>query len=600
MSQPYPAEENRPPSSNFLYTPNCESDLDNDGHYHRCFLELIPHIAWTASNDGALTYINQEWVKQTGLPVSESLGFGFIKAIHPSDQDVFLGSWNHALNRQQSYETELRLQQSNGHYSWFAIRVNPVLDAQGQVREWIGTLTSIECRKQTEMQLKSEQEFLRAVLVNLSDGIVACDSDGVIRMFNPTAREFHGIPEEPTPPEEWAERYGLYLPDGKTIMPTDQIPLFRALKGEHVHDTEMVIQSHDGDLRTVLVDGDVIIGPDGECLGAVAAMHDITRRKQVEAEIQALNVDLEARVHERTLALEMSHQTLEREIAARKRAEERLELQNKLLIRQNHKLEQQRRRIQRQNLQLIEASRLKSQFLATISHELRTPMHAIIGFSQLLLRQRKNPLPPQISNMVERILNNGKRLLMLVDEVLDFSKIEAGHLELKPQSCNLADVVTATLDELRSLAHQKHLELRLNMDLKNACVVNDPMRIRQVLINLLSNAIKFTDKGYVQVNVLEIGENRLAIAVKDTGIGINPSEIKSIFEPFRQVDQTNTRKHEGTGLGLAITESLVQMMQGEITVSSQVRTGTVFRIEIPRNVIQKNSERSSDSTYQGA
>ncbi|MGJ3246106.1 MAG: PAS domain-containing sensor histidine kinase [Elainellaceae cyanobacterium] len=599
MSQSYPAEENRAPSSNFLYIPNCESDLDNNGHYHRCLLESIPHIAWTASNDGALTYINQEWVKQTGLPVSESLGFGFIKAIHPSDQDVFLDSWNHALNRQQSYEAELRLQQSNGHYSWFAIRVNPVLDAQGQVSEWIGTLTSVECRKQTEMQLRAEQEFLRALLVNLSDGIVACDADGVIMMFNPTAREFHGIPEEPIPPEEWAERYGLYRPDGKTIMPTEQIPLFRALRGENVRDTEMVIQSQDGNLRTVLANGDVIIGPDGKCLGAVVAMHDITRRKQVEAEIQALNIDLEARVHERTLALEKSHQKLEREIAARKHVEERLEFQNKLLTRQNHKLEQQRRRIQRQNLQLIEASRLKSQFLATMSHELRTPMHAIIGFSQLLLRQRKNPLPPQVSNMVERILNNGKRLLMLVDEVLDFSKIEAGHLEIKPQSCNLAEVVTATIDELRSLAHQKHLELRLNMNLENACLVNDPMRVRQVLVNLLSNAIKFTDTGYVQVDVSEIGPNRLAIAVKDTGIGIRSSEIKSIFEPFQQVDQTNTRKHEGTGLGLAITDSLVQMMQGDITVSSQVGVGTVFRVEIPRNVVQKASKPQPDA-YQGA
>lgn len=600
MSQSYPAEENRTSSSHFLHPHHCESDLSKNEHHHTCLLESIPHIVWTASNDGSLTYINQEWVEQTGLPVSESLGFGFVKAIHPKDRGVFLDSWNQAFSCRQSYEAELRLQLANGHYRWFTVRINPILDAQGQISEWIGTLTSIECRKQTEMQLRAEQEFLRAILVNLSDGIVACDSDGVIMMFNPTAREFHGISEEPTPPEEWAERYGLYLPDGKTRMPTEQIPLFRALKGEHVHDTEMVIQSHDGDLRTVLVNGDVIIGPDGKCLGAVVAMHDITRRKQVEAEIQALNIDLEARVHERTLALEKSHQKLEREIAARKHAEERLEFQNKLLIRQNHKLEQQRRRIQRQNLQLIEASRLKSQFLATISHELRTPMHAIIGFSQLLLRQRKNPLPPQVSNMVERILNNGKRLLMLVDEVLDFSKIEAGHLELKPQSCNLAEVVTTTIDELRSLAHQKHLELRLNMNLKNACLVNDPMRIRQVLINLLSNAIKFTDKGYIQVDVVEIGQNRLAIAVKDTGIGINPSEIKSIFEPFRQVDQTNTRKHEGTGLGLAITESLVQMMQGEITVSSQVGVGTVFRLEIPRNVVQKSSKLQSDSAYQGA
>ncbi len=576
---------NRKTSDDLLSSASPDTQSE-DGYYSRVYhchhiLDAIPHIVWMATHDGALTYVNQEWVEQTGQSLAESLEFGFIQAIHPDDQTAFLETWSQAMQQQQSYEAELRLIHAAGHYSWFAIRTNPVLADSGQVIEWIGTLTNIECHKQTELQLKAEQEFLRALLLNLSEGIVACDADGMLMMFNPMAREFHGLPEESLSPESWAEHYSLYQPDGNTLMTTEEIPLYRALSGERVRDCEMAIAPKGGPLRRVIANGDVIIGSDGERLGAVVAMHDITLQKQAEAEIHQLNTELEARVRERTLALEQSYQELEREVAARKRIEQRMTAQNELLTRQNQKLEHQRQRIQRQNIQLIEVSRLKSQFLATMSHELRTPMHAIIGFSQLLLRQRKSPLPAQLTDMVERILNNGKRLLMLVDEVLDFSKIEAGRLELSPREFDIRELAIATIDELRSLAEQKALDIHLELNLPYLHIVNDPSRVRQVLVNLLSNAIKFTETGYIRVDISPVGADRLAIVIEDTGIGIDSSDLKSIFEPFRQADQTNTRKHAGTGLGLTITESLVQMMQGEITVSSQLGVGTTFRIEIP-------------------
>lgn len=255
-----------------------------------------------------------------------------------------------------------------------------------------------------------------------------------------------------------------------------------------------------------------------------------------------------------------------RDITARKQAEEKI------------------RNIQLQNLQLQEAARLKSHFLAIMSHELRSPMNAIIGFSQLLLRQSYNPLAPNQQNMVERILNSGRHLLTLIDEILDFSKIEAGHLKLKLEEFNLAELVTATTEELRSLAEQKNLALQVKLNLQNPRVVNDKTRLRQVLINLLSNAIKFTEVGSVAVEVCELPANQLALAVKDTGIGIASADIEHIFEEFRQVNQTLTREHGGTGLGLAITNRLVSMMQGKIMVESQLRQGSTFRVELPRYV----------------
>ncbi|MBF2029808.1 MAG: response regulator [Oscillatoriales cyanobacterium C42_A2020_001] len=265
-------------------------------------------------------------------------------------------------------------------------------------------------------------------------------------------------------------------------------------------------------------------------------------------------------------------------------ANQRLRETNELLIRKNQELELQRQQIHLQNLKLLESSRLKSQFLATMSHELRTPLNVIIGFSQLLLRPAKGVTDPHQKDIVERILNNGKHLLMLLNEILDFSKLEAGQLEVKPRTFNLEKVVRLAVSEVRLLADEKQLALEIVGDLKQSEIFNDPERLRQILMNLLSNAVKFTSDGRVWVEITEPTPDSVEIAICDTGMGIDPADINFIFEPFRQIDQTITRKHTGTGLGLAITKSLVQMMHGKITVESQLGRGSVFRVRIPRSI----------------
>ncbi|MEH1856295.1 MAG: ATP-binding protein [Nostoc sp.] len=254
------------------------------------------------------------------------------------------------------------------------------------------------------------------------------------------------------------------------------------------------------------------------------------------------------------------------------------------LISKNQELERQQQQIQMQNFKLLEASRLKSLFLATMSHELRTPMNAIIGFSQVLLRPKFGQLTHQQRDMVERILNNGKHLLMLLNEVLDFSKLEGGGLDLKTEIFNISKVINLAVGEIRSLAEAKNLSLLVKTDLQNPLVFNDPVRIKQILINLLSNAIKFTEFGEIWVEVKELPANRVVIIVQDTGVGIAPKDFKHIFEAFRQVDQTITRKYPGTGLGLAIIDSLVRMMGGKIFLESKVGVGSMFKIELPRQI----------------
>ena len=148
----------------------------------------------------------------------------------------------------------------------------------------------------------------------------------------------------------------------------------------------------------------------------------------------------------------------------------------------------------------------------------------------------------------------------------------------------MAELVTTTVEELRSLADQKNLALQVKLTIHNPLVVNDSTRLRQVLVNLIANAIKFTECGGVWVEVWELSGDRMAIAVRDTGIGIAEADMGNIFEDFRQLDQTISRQHSGTGLGLGITWRLVGMMQGEVIVESQVGQGSTFRVELPRDV----------------
>ena len=258
---------------------------------------------------------------------------------------------------------------------------------------------------------------------------------------------------------------------------------------------------------------------------------------------------------------------------------------NEELKRKNLELEIKQQQIHQQNLKLLEASELKSRFLATMSHELRTPLNAIMVFSQMILRKAKSKLSNSEVDMVERILNNGKNLLDLINDILDLSKIESGRLQLHPEVFEIDKLAKTSVDELRVLAERKNLTLHTHIKLDNPTVYHDRIRVRQVLVNLLSNAIKFTDTGRIDVSLEEVSGEKLAIAVRDTGIGIEADKLQHIFEPFRQANQTNSRRHQGTGLGLAITDSLVKMMQGSIDVESEVGKGSEFRIELPRTLV---------------
>jgi signal transduction histidine kinase len=238
--------------------------------------------------------------------------------------------------------------------------------------------------------------------------------------------------------------------------------------------------------------------------------------------------------------------------------------------------------IQEKSRQLEIASQHKSQFLANMSHELRTPLNAIIGYTEMMADGLYGEVGEKAQGVLERVQNNGRHLLGLINDVLDLSKIEAGQLTLTVEQYSVADMVATVLSATESLARTKGLKLESAVPSGLPTGLGDARRLTQVLLNLVGNAIKFTDSGSVEVRAAQ-ADNRFELSVVDTGFGIAPEDQAKIFEEFQQVDNTSTRKKGGTGLGLSISRKIVELHGGRITVESEVGRGSTFKVTIPVN-----------------
>ena len=224
-----------------------------------------------------------------------------------------------------------------------------------------------------------------------------------------------------------------------------------------------------------------------------------------------------------------------------------------------------------------ESDRLKSTFLATMSHELRTPLNSIIGFTGILHQGLAGPLNDEQKKQLGMVQNSAHHLLELINDVLDISKIEAGQLEIGRDTFDLRRSLDKVVNLVSPMAGKKGLPIHLQITDTIDKFTGDQRRVEQILINLLNNAIKFTEMGEIRVSC-SLHDSKVILSVSDTGIGIKPDDIETIFKPFRQIDTGLSRKYEGTGLGLSITRKLVNMMGGEIHVKSKEGAGSTFSV----------------------
>jgi len=247
-------------------------------------------------------------------------------------------------------------------------------------------------------------------------------------------------------------------------------------------------------------------------------------------------------------------------------------------------LKQRQQELEEAMRQAEAANRAKSAFLANMSHELRTPLNAVIGLTEMMVSNVARFGTEKALEPLRRVHRAGKHLLELINQVLDLSKIEAGKLELNPENVNIPRLIDEVEGTARSLAEQNKNRLIVECPTDVAPLYVDALRLRQILLNLLSNACKFTKDGEVSLRVVPTTADKqmwLDFIVSDNGIGMTPEQLGKIFEEFTQADQSTARRYGGTGLGLAITRRLCRMMDGDVTVSSEIGKGSTFTVRLP-------------------
>ncbi|MEH2235379.1 ATP-binding sensor histidine kinase [Nostoc sp.] len=507
---------------------------------------------------------------------------------HPDDQPAIVQAIAYSAQTLTPFDLECRIILPSGTVKWIQSLARPQRQADGAIL-WDGVMIDISdvyeelrLRKQAEASLAKEREFLNAIIHNITDGIVVCDASGKLTLFNNATREFHGLPIESLPPEQWAEHFSLYQPDGQTPLLTTEIPLFRALQGEIVENAEIVIAPKHGSTRILLASGQAIFDPLGNKVGAVVVMRDISERARLEAE--------------------------------RKLAE--LALQQKSLD-----LEQALTDLQNAQLQMVQSEKMSAlgNLVAGVAHEMNNPL----GFIAASLKQAK----PTFADIIEHLKLYQKSFPNKSDEIKD----HAEEIDLDYSLSDLPkmiDSMTMACDRLKNISTSLRTFSRADQDykvpfnihqgidstiliLKHRLKANEqrptievvtnygnlpqvecfPGQLNQVFMNILANAIDALDESNhgcsfekIKANpngitiTTSVENNLVKIAIADNGQGMNEQVKSKIFGHLF----TTKAVGKGTGLGLAIARQIVESTHsGKLSFNSLLGNGTEFIIEIP-------------------
>lgn len=374
--------------------------------------------------------------------------------------------------------------------------------------------------------LRDSEERYRQLVQALPTAVYTCDRKGRIRLYNAAAVSLWG--REPEIGKDlWCGSWKLYNPDG-TPLPLEHSPMAVTVReGRPVRGVELVVEKPDGARRNIVPYPEPIFDAQGRMTGAVNMLVDITDHKRIEEERIRL---------------------LESERQARGEAEK--------------------------------ANRLKDEFLATVSHELRNPLHAVLGWTGLLRKSVGDN--ERLGEGLEVIERNAKLQAQLISDLLDVSRITSGKLRLNVEPVELGTVIRDAVDTIHQTAVAKGVRIEQSVRLNGRRVPADPRRIQQILWNLLSNAVKFTPSGGRIEVLAELEESAAVITVRDSGQGIHPDFLPHLFERFRQADASASRRHGGLGIGLAIVKHLAELHGGWVEVdSSGEGAGATFRVRLP-------------------
>lgn len=401
---------------------------------------------------------------------------------------------------------------------------------------------------------------------------------GVFYINNSEANIFRCLTANGTRLEDLADEIHTAPPDHLLAQAaaSGEVRVITGLHGDH----ELRIQTQSGISRpTALMSIPLFHSGRPIAIIGLASLHDY-RPEDIEV-AQTLSLSLgqsvaAAQANEKNMRMTEELRVNNEELSA---ANEELQTQTEELQQQSEELQQQTEELAQQRAAVEEADRLKSQFLSNMSHELRTPLNSIMALSQLMLARGTGTNPQKEAEYLRIVERNGRHLLNLINDILDLSKIESGRMDLSPTIFQPEHLVHRALEVARPLAEAKGLAIKVEADQVPA-VYSDQDKVHQILLNLLSNAVKFTDRGQITVTIKATAKQVL-FSVQDTGIGISQIDLPKIFDEFRQVDGSTTRRHDGTGLGLAIAQKLSRLLGGELTVETHLGQGSTFTLALP-------------------
>jgi two-component system, sensor histidine kinase and response regulator len=499
-------------------------------------LDSIRESVFLLDREGRVVRFNAAFAKAVGLPPAEIAGKSCCVLVHGREAPI----------DECMREACLR----SGEPAWFDAKdpkseritemgVSPWKDPSGALLGTLHVMRDVTEARSRQVGIASRFDLLQSVFdavphpiffKGLDARYIGCNEAFASVVVGASKNAIFGRTKE----EAFGkERAFSLLRDDADIMRTG-VPSFE----------EISIRFADGSLREVSLSRAAILGAEGSVIGLAGVMSDLSREKNLLRELAAKNEKLEAANEDLARSAEKAQGLAER---------------------------------------TDEASRAKSNFLAMMSHEIRTPLNGIIGMTDLLA---DGPLGEEKREYVDILRLSADALLAIIDDILDFSKIEAGKMSIEKREFDLESVMEGCVDILAAKSAKKGLDLCASLDAAVPPILSgDPFRLQQVLLNLLGNAIKFTVSGSVRLRIGLLSRAKesvsLRFSIKDTGIGIAPDKIPSLFQQFNQIDGSSARRYGGTGLGLALSKKLVELMGGTIGVESVAGAGSEFWFTMP-------------------
>ena len=506
----------------------------------RLLLDSTAEAIYGMDKDCKCTFVNQACLQILGYnSQSQLLGRNMLEQIHripTREEHKLCRTLTHREKINSDQETIYKADGSPIPVEYWAY---PMLE-NGNLSGAVVTFLDISKRKKTERRLQNSQT--RLVEAQRIANIGHWELD-VVRNKLYWSREIYRI--FAMDPEEFGASYEAFL---ETIHPEDRDLVNEAysnsLKTRKPYKIIHRLLLKDGSIKYVQEQCETEFNEKNEPLYSIGTVQDITEQQLIAQELNAHRSHLQDLVNERTIELS--------------------EARDKALA----------------------ATQAKSEFLANMSHELRTPLNSIIGFSGIMRDGLAGPLNEEQTKQLNMVHNSAKHLLNLINDILDLSKVEAGKLEVSIETFPLSGLLSELFSLLSPLAKDKQITLVTEKEQYSGKLTTDYAKLRQVLINLLSNAIKFTNQGEVSIKSY-CNKKHFCIEIRDTGIGMDEEQQKHIFDAFRQIDSGDNRSHEGTGLGLAICKRFIELLDGDISVSSSPGSGSCFSIELPLRITQR-------------